>query len=131
MARQIHSIVENANDVDNFPRRRAIHDEAPSAPAFARDMQRSKAGPYIVPPAVSQRLGTCLQCVDRFQERLAINVELSFSEIFQNVDKVPLGLFAEPYAPRLARQFDPAPATISSARRSRCVASAAASSNSV
>lgn len=91
-----------------------------SPPAFARNMQRPEAGAYIVSPATPQRFGTCLQRADRFAERLAVNAELSLPEIFQraleNANKIPLGFLAEPYAPRLARQFDPAPATIFSAK---------------
>jgi hypothetical protein len=76
MTRQIHSVVENANDFDHMTGCRAIHDEMPSAPTFARDMESPKVGGNFITGDATEQFGASFDRRERFGKRDSVNLKL-------------------------------------------------------
>ena len=91
MTRQIHCVVQNADDLNHLPGCRAIHDEMTPAPTFARDMQRPKIGENFVTGDAPKHIGAGFERRERVGKRDSVNLKLAFAEfvlgVFQDAGK--------------------------------------------
>jgi len=119
MTRQIHCIVQNANDLNHLPGCRAIHDEMPSAPTFARDMQRPKIGENFVTGDAAKHIGASFERRERFGKRDSVNLKLAVAEfvlgVFQDAGEILFSLITEANPPARSRQLSPVSAATLSA----------------
>ena len=118
MARQIHCVVENADDLDHLAGCRAIHDEMPPAPTFARDMERPKVGENFITGDAAEHVGASFERRERFGKRGSVNVKLPLAEfvfgVFQDAGEILFSLITKANPPARSRQLSPAPeATLS------------------
>ena len=94
-----------------------------SAPAFSRNVKRSEIGENVIARFAAGYVGAGLEGRERFNEGDAIGFKLAFAKrlqrSFQYLSKVSLGRAAETDTPALLRHAFFAPATTSSAMRSR------------
>ena len=118
MACQIHCVVENADNLNHMAGCRAIHDEMPPAPTFARDMERPKVGENFVTGDAAEQIGASFERRERFGKRGSVNLKLAFAEfvlgVFQDAGEILFSLITEANPPARSRQLSPAPeATLS------------------
>ena len=96
MPRQLHSIVENSNNLDHVAARGAVHDEMPSAAALAGDMERPKVRQNFITSDAPQHVGAVAERAESFKKRVSVNVGLtgaeSLSGIFQDAGEIFLCL---------------------------------------
>jgi hypothetical protein len=100
---QIHRVVENAHDFDHLTSGGAVHDEMPSAPAFAGDVQAAQAALDFIARGAALDVGSCMQRRQRLRQRRLINPDLPLAEriggLAQDAGEVGLSFVAKPYTP--------------------------------
>ena len=135
MPRQIHCVVENANDLDHMAGCRAIHDEMPSAPPFARDMESPKVGENFITGGAAEKIGASFERRERVGKRGSVNLKLAFAEfvlgVFQDAGEILFSLITEANPPARSRQLSPVPEATLSASLLRWASSAEPSANSL
>ncbi len=96
MACQIHLIVQNPQHFDHIALNGAIHNEMPSASAFARDMQCPKVGKNFIAGDATKYVGASFKGSKGFNKRDAVNVNLTLAEgvfgVFEDAGKIFLSL---------------------------------------
>lgn len=105
MALKVHSVVQDADDLDRPSGCYPIHQEVTSATSVPCDMERAKTRHDLVSDFGARDVGTFDKFADRLNERVSIDPCLSGTEIlggpFQNIRKIELCGGAETNTPFL------------------------------
>lgn len=105
MPRKVHSVVQDADNLDGRFGCNSVHQEVTSATSVSRDVERVKTPHDLVAGPRPRNVRTVRKFGDRLNERVPINSRLSGAEIlsapFQDVRKIELCGSAETDAPFL------------------------------
>ena len=90
----------------------------PSAPTFARNMERPKIGKDFITGDTAKQIGASFERRDRFGEHDSVNVKLTLAELvlcgFQDVGEITFSLITKANPPARSRQLSSVPeATLS------------------
>jgi len=101
--REIHGVMEDADDLNHVIGGCSIHDHVPAAATAPSDVERTKPRPQFVARDAPGRFRTVIKRADRGKDRGFVDLSLTRAENVESVgedtDEILFGLSAEDYAP--------------------------------